>query len=334
MKKILRNNANLLLLSIVCFFFFIKKDELIFNFNTYELISGQIKFLIMSVSIYFMFSFFINVNYTDWFKRNLLICNILLLSIFFILNNAHFINNLLQSTEKQLLLLNMLIPFSILFIVSKLLKGSLNLIKKISLLRNNIYSKKSKLNTLVHEIGHATLLAYLEKDLIIDTNIKIANVRLPFIPYSGRLNIVAKKFEIYDNKKFFEWNMLKSLAGNISEQCIMNKNPMYDGTSEDSDYTYWKNLAKQYLSSGFSGLYYPNPKNDEEIKTNIISMNQLKNEQEEILRELFLSNKDIINNFANEHLNKKINKKEIFDLCEKLIKIEKIPEIKQANFIN
>lgn len=62
MKKILRNNANFLFLSIVCFFFFIKKDELIFNFNTYKLISEQIKFLIMSVSIYLMFSFFINTT--------------------------------------------------------------------------------------------------------------------------------------------------------------------------------------------------------------------------------------------------------------------------------
>jgi len=332
MKNLLKKNMDFFCLLMTFSLFYFKKDEMILNYNEYNLVSKQVSFLIAIGITYCIFKLIFNMD--SKLRTGIAVFNIFLLTVFFIVLNAPTINTILNSTEKQLFLLTLFIPLFALMVINKIFQLCLNLIKHIITLKYYVFSKESRYNTLIHEVGHATLLAYLDRDLIIDTNIKVNKYKIPFIGYNGRLNINAKKFNIYDNKQFLEWNMLKSLAGNMSEQCIANKNPIYDSTGEDSDYTYWKNLAKQYLSSGFAGLYYPNPKNDEEIKTNIISMNHLKNEQEEILRELFLSNKDIINNFANEHLNKKINKKEIFDLCEKLIKIEKIPEIKEDNFIN
>ncbi len=98
-----------------------------------------------------------------------------------------------------------------------------------------------------------------------------------------------------DEKTFAEWYMLVFLAGKMGESTLGSTN----------DHARWLNVAKQYLSNHYRGMFYPEPQNEFEQKLNEEKLSALQSEQLSALSQLFDLNTDMFKGLADALLEKR-----------------------------
>lgn len=155
----------------------------------------------------------------------------------------------------------------------------------ISICSNNLYfSHKEEKRTIVHEAGHLVFYGLLEKFPEIKVEI-VDNSRAFFIKdYLGYVE--HSLFSDVRTKENLEWEMKMVLGGKQLEEYVLGGVSV--GASEDMEL--WNTLAIEYLEEGFGDVYYHNPKDDEQIKSNNITLSRLKRNQEEQVIDFFIAN--------------------------------------------
>lgn len=144
----------------------------------------------------------------------------------------------------------------------------------------------------IHEAGHALVLAALP-NLPDGFSMKA----LPQ-PDKGRLGSITSVdwSGILRPKDFLQVRLLCLLAGQQAEQFIFNE--YFDGAQRDL--RYWQKEAKEYLKSGLGGLYFAPIEDDYEAEQNRLTLERLKNEQNDLLQQFFKANHKVLQNLARE----------------------------------
>jgi len=149
-----------------------------------------------------------------------------------------------------------------------------------------------------HEAGHALVyaaLAYLPNDVKININKEYE--------YDGVIGYVTgvKCRNTLLSEGFAEWSMMTLLAGRQSENFLMGEMSIGSKT----DLTKWTRLAQMYLAGHVQGVYYVEPHNEYELKSNNEKINELQLKQIKLLQELFVANKVILKEMTSELIEKK-----------------------------
>ena len=170
--------------------------------------------------------------------------------------------------------------------------------------------------TAAHEAGHALVYAALGR---LPSDMKLTINDIP--DHNGVLGFVTgiKSEHRLDEKTFAEWYMLVFLAGKMGEARIMGDSTL----GSINDHTRWLNVARQYLSNHYRGIFYPEPQNELELKQNEVKLDSLQVEQLALLICLFDMNTEVFRALADELLEKRSLSCD--DLIPFLSKVE-IPE--------
>lgn len=144
----------------------------------------------------------------------------------------------------------------------------------------------------IHEAGHALVLAALPN--IPDG---FSMEALPK-PNRGRLGSISSVdwSGILRPKDFVEIQMLCLLVGQQAEKFIFNDH--FDGASRDL--RHWQQEAKNFLRSGFWGLYFSPVENDYEAEQNRLALERLRDEQSDLLSRFFKANQEVLQDLAQE----------------------------------
>ena len=179
--------------------------------------------------------------------------------------------------------------------------------------KNSVPTSRDYHYTAAHEAGHALIYAAMNpvpKNLIVVVN--------EHSDVNGTLGYVeSKKYQHHlDDKIFAELMMLINLAGTMGESVIFNNVTL--GSSQD--YCTWLNMAQNYLSNQFCGVYYKYPKNDLEQSSNTRLIETLKIKQEKLLSEFFTLNHDLYKELYTKLLDKKrLDGIELFEFLDRAI---------------
>lgn len=152
--------------------------------------------------------------------------------------------------------------------------------------------------TAAHEAGHALVYAALGR---LPHEVKAAVNDLP--DHNGVLGFVTgiNSQHRLDEKTFAEWYMLVFLAGKMGEARMMGESTL----GSTNDHARWLNVAKQYLSNHYRGMFYPEPQNEFEQKLNEEKLSALQDDQLGMLSRLFDQNTDVFKEFADALLEKR-----------------------------
>lgn len=152
--------------------------------------------------------------------------------------------------------------------------------------------------TAAHEAGHALVYAALGR---LPYDVKAAVNDLA--DHNGALGFVTgiKSQHRLDEKTFAEWYMLVFLAGKMGEARMMGESTL----GSTNDHTRWLNVAKQYLSNHYRGMFYPEPQNEFEQKLNEEKLSALQADQLGTLSRLFDQNADVFKELADALLEKR-----------------------------
>lgn len=152
-------------------------------------------------------------------------------------------------------------------------------------------SSKDKENVAIHEVGHALVHAALgqlpnEFCIVIRAEkIKEGEYRLGYVRS-------IKSQHQSDRKEMTEWLMLMYLAGVEAEKFILGESETSLGAA--SDFLYYQDYAKKYLTTQNNGYFILDPKSDEDFKHNEAKFDSLKARQEQQLSLFFELNKDTL----------------------------------------
>ena len=165
----------------------------------------------------------------------------------------------------------------------------INEMTDISISSNNLYfSSKEEKRTVVHEAGHLIFYGLLESYPQIKVEI-VDNSRAFFIKdYLGYVE--HSVFSDVRTKENLEWEMKMTLGGKQLEEHVLGVISV--GASEDMEF--WNKLATEYLEEGFGDVYYHNPTDEAQIKSNNLTLSRLKRNQEEQIADFFIANDSAI----------------------------------------
>ncbi|EDK9384004.1 TPA: hypothetical protein ACJJY6_003620 [Enterobacter hormaechei subsp. xiangfangensis] len=167
-----------------------------------------------------------------------------------------------------------------------------------------------------HEAGHAMIYAALG-NLPDDFHVRIKKET----DSTNSLGYVSglRDEHTLNYKIETEWFMLVLLAGKMGE-INANKN---ESLGAINDMRQWLDLATQYLSNQYKGIFYTSPSNDIELTSNKEEIQKLKREQNIMLEEFFTLNVDVHKELTTELLEKGLLRRE--QLLPFLLKV-KFPE--------
>lgn len=321
MPDTLYKKINLFVTFILFVFVIVQKDILLTNIKAnYDIVMFSLYSLSIVIAFYFIILTFKNDK--DQVMSNVMsFFNILTVPFLFITVNAKELTEIIEDPDKQKILLYAIITFVIFMLCHKCLNLGIHLVY--SIIKNKhcfFFSEEERKQTLIHEVGHASMLVYANE--LSDASITIIKNRIPFSIIRGTLFTKFKDNYLY-TKENLEWFMFMSLAGVISEKILSGK----EMASSSVDYKNWKNMAELYLTSGFGGLYYPEAMNKTQLEINILTLDKLKKEQEAILITFMEKNKIVLKQFVENKFDKKIGKEEILDFLKTITKINEIPDM-------
>jgi len=152
--------------------------------------------------------------------------------------------------------------------------------------------------TAAHEAGHALVYAALGR---LPHEVKAAVNDIP--DHNGGLGFVTgiNTQNRLVERTFAEWYMLVFLAGKMGEARMMGESTL----GSTNDHTRWLNVAKQYLSNHYRGMFYPEPQNEFEQKLNEEKLSTLQADQLDSLSQLFDQNADVFKTLAEALLEKR-----------------------------
>lgn len=157
---------------------------------------------------------------------------------------------------------------------------------------------RDKRYTAAHEAGHTLVCAALGA---LPPDVKlVANDRPDHNGVHGFLAGIKSEHRL-EEKTFAEWHMLVFLAGKTGEARIMGESTI----GSTNDHARWVNMARQYLSNHYRGMFYPEPQNEFEQKLNEEKLSALQTEQLAMLNRLFELNSDVFKELAEVLLEKR-----------------------------
>lgn len=170
-----------------------------------------------------------------------------------------------------------------------------------------------------HEAGH--VLVYAALGCLPDGVAVSVNDRAD---HNGALGSVMglNSPHLLQEKSLAEWQMLVSLAGQIGEQRLMGNSTL----GSVDDLARWLNVAKQYLSNHYQGIFYPEPKNNLELKMNEEKLSSLQAKQLAALAQLFDLNAEVFKALSEVLLVKRtLSREELISFLEKVELPEEFP---------
>ncbi len=116
-------------------------------------------------------------------------------------------------------------------------------------------------------------------------------------------------------KKYYENLMLTYLAGYCSEYILLDGDNHIGSQQDNID---WEYAAKTYLSSfDHDYLWFSQPQNEAEARTNASTLKELKNSQIQVMEEIIKLNKELIHSISRKlMLSDELKTRECFELLE------------------
>ena len=191
-----------------------------------------------------------------------------------------------------------------------------------ALMRPSKQTERDHVVTAAHEAGHMVMFAALDR---LPDNFKAEIITDQHDDY-GRLGYVSGHVWDYQlaSRELIEWRMMMTLAGNLAEHVLLGE--MTVGAI--SDMRTWQKLAHDYLSNGFGGTYFIEPKNEFEAALNRQMLDLLAAKQKADVTECLVANKDVVihlSSLLKEH--RVLNADKVRDVLKNVDLGTKVPKV-------
>lgn len=328
-KKSILKYKNIFILMLLLITIFIEKDLIRKNFELIYSYMSPVFIIFLSSLTFIMFKALLTQDeeiLPQYLLRNI---NNFLLTFLLIFYMIPLLEEL-KNDQSALKVFSMVaIPVLCMAGIKKILSrfDKIGSQKKQLLFYSDSFSCKNIKQTFYHELGHASVYSLMDKSIDFKLNMLVYNSKNIFTKrdYNG---IVEAEFITkvdFMQKNTIEFSMLLCLAGKMSEQTLLKS----EGLGGISDYYDWLEYAKTYLSAGHGGTYFIRPMNKNETLINKKSLEDLKEKQENILEEFFISNQKIFHDFYEENKNKqKLGRLELNYFLDNIILHNEMVKIK------